>query len=148
LHQGEEEDSAIAERRWFETTPRDAADEILYQLKQVEPLTMTIAAIGPLTNLALAYQRDPITFSRVKRVVIMGGAVNVPGNICAYAEFNFRADPHAAQIVMGTSKGFEHTPQGYQHRLDLIQQGKVAPCHIVIMPLDGKPLDSYLHDFF
>ncbi|CAO3597435.1 unnamed protein product [Absidia cylindrospora] len=133
-----EEESIEEATRWFETTSRDGADEILYQLKQVEPLTMTIVAIGPLTNIALAHQRDPVTFSRAKRVVVMGGAVNVPGNICAYAEFNFRADPHAAKIVMGTSKGFQHTPEGYQQRLDLINQGKVAPSHIVIMPLDAS----------
>ncbi|KAI8343109.1 Inosine/uridine-preferring nucleoside hydrolase domain-containing protein [Chlamydoabsidia padenii] len=135
IHQ---EETISEDARWFETTNRDAADEILYQLKQVEPLTLTIVAIGPLTNIALAYQRDPVTFSRAKRVVVMGGAILVPGNICPYAEFNFRADPHAADIVMGTSKGFQHTPEGYQQRLDRIKENKVAPCHIVIMPLDAS----------
>ena len=57
----------------FQTTERDASDEILYQLKHAEPLTISILAIGPLTNIALAYQRDPIIFSRAKRIVIMGG---------------------------------------------------------------------------
>ncbi|KAI8086331.1 Inosine/uridine-preferring nucleoside hydrolase domain-containing protein [Halteromyces radiatus] len=132
-----EEETIEEQSRWFETTTRDAADEILYQLEQAEPLTVTIAAIGPLTNIALAYQRNPVIFSRAKRIVVMGGAVDVPGNIGAYAEFNFRADPHAAKIVMGTSKGFQHSPEGYQQRLDLIAQGKVAPSHIVILPLDA-----------
>ncbi|KAI9304108.1 Inosine/uridine-preferring nucleoside hydrolase domain-containing protein, partial [Cunninghamella echinulata] len=126
------------EERWFNTTQRDAADEILYQLKQSEPLTLTIVAIGPLTNIALAYQRDPITFSKAKRVVIMGGNVNTPGNTVPYAEFNFRADPHAADIVMATSKGFQHSPDGYQQRLSLIHDNKVAPMHVVVMPLDGS----------
>ncbi|CAO3640381.1 unnamed protein product [Cunninghamella blakesleeana] len=126
------------EERWFETTERDGADEILYQLKQTDPLTLTIVAIGPLTNIALAYQRDPITFSRAKRVIIMGGNYNTPGNTVPYAEFNFRADPHAADIVMSTSQGFKHTPEGYQQRLSLIENKKVAPMHIVVLPLDGS----------
>lgn len=57
----------------FQTTERDAADEILHQLNIAPPLTVTILAVGPLSNIASAYQRDPATFSRAKRVVIMGG---------------------------------------------------------------------------
>ncbi|KAI8139385.1 Inosine/uridine-preferring nucleoside hydrolase domain-containing protein [Fennellomyces sp. T-0311] len=123
--------------RAFQTTERDAADEILYQLKQAEPLTVSILAVGPLTNLALAYKRDPVTFSRAKRVVIMGGNVDCPGNVTAAAEFNFRADPDAADIILGASKGFQPTPKGYRTRLDLIQQNSQAPVHVVLLPLKG-----------
>ncbi|KAG0174933.1 hypothetical protein DFQ30_001833 [Apophysomyces sp. BC1015] len=125
-------------RKAFKTTSRDAADEILYQLEKAPPLSISICAVGPLTNIALAYQRNPIVFSRAKRIVIMGGAIHEAGNVTPTAEFNFRADPHAADLVMSASKGFEHTPEGYNHRLDLIQQGKQAPSHIVILPLDDK----------
>ncbi|KAG0193723.1 hypothetical protein DFQ28_003643 [Apophysomyces sp. BC1034] len=124
-------------RKAFKTTSRDAADEILYQLEKAPPLSISICAVGPLTNIALAYQRNPIVFSRAKRIVIMGGAIHEAGNVTPTAEFNFRADPHAADLVMSASKGFEHTPEGYNHRLDLIQQGKQAPSHIVILPLDA-----------
>lgn len=61
---------------------------------------LTIVAIGPLTNLATALQRDRAKMEKVGRIVIMGGAVKVPGNISAAAEFNFFVDPDAAQIVM------------------------------------------------
>jgi inosine-uridine nucleoside N-ribohydrolase len=57
----------------FQATPRDATDEILFQLSKAKPLTVVIIAIGPLTNLALAIERDPKTFSRAKSVVILGG---------------------------------------------------------------------------
>lgn len=61
---------------------------------------LTIVAIGPLTNIATALQQERSTLQKIGRIVIMGGAVKVPGNICAAAEFNFFVDPEAAQIVM------------------------------------------------
>lgn len=61
---------------------------------------LTIVALGPLTNVATALQRDRATMEKVGRITIMGGAVKVPGNISAAAEFNFFVDPDAAQMVM------------------------------------------------
>ncbi|CDH57324.1 inosine-uridine preferring nucleoside hydrolase [Lichtheimia corymbifera JMRC:FSU:9682] len=132
------EDLAREGKPAYQTTERDAADEILHQLKHADPLSISILAVGPLTNIALAYQRDPVTFSRAKRVVVMGGAVDTPGNVTPMAEFNFRADPDAADIVMGTSKGFKHSPEGYSTRLELIEQGKQAPMHVVVLPLSSE----------
>jgi inosine-uridine nucleoside N-ribohydrolase len=68
---------------------RSAVDEILHQLRDAPPFTVTILAIGPTTNLALAYRQDPLTFSRVKEVVVLGGAIDVPGNITPNAEVGY-----------------------------------------------------------
>ena len=57
-----------------------------------------IAAVGPLTNLALAFQQDPGLPSRLERLTIMGGSL-LWGNITAAAEFNIYCDPEAAAIV-------------------------------------------------
>ncbi|KAG0015703.1 hypothetical protein BGZ80_009694 [Entomortierella chlamydospora] len=63
----------------FTLSRRLAHDEILHQLEQSEPNTLTIIAIGPLNNVALAYEKDPVTFARCKRVICMGGCFDIPG---------------------------------------------------------------------
>ncbi|KAI8336964.1 Inosine/uridine-preferring nucleoside hydrolase domain-containing protein [Chlamydoabsidia padenii] len=135
--------------RGFVPTCRDAADEILYQLKHIEPpLSCTLIALGPLTNLALAYQRNPATFSRARRIIIMGGAVHVPGNISPYAEFNFRCDPDAANIIMRASQGF--SPQLDRQALLGCEDGTVSKKdydkYIVTLP-DSSPLYRLIKAF-
>lgn len=61
---------------------------------------LILVATGPLTNLALALLIDPDFGRKLKKLVIMGGAVRCPGNITPAAEANFYNDPEAAQAVM------------------------------------------------
>ncbi|NON62639.1 nucleoside hydrolase [Acidianus sp. RZ1] len=79
----------------------DASTAIINLSKKYE---MEFLAISPLTNLALAYLRDPSVVQRIKRVYIMGGAVYARGNITPVAEYNFWVDPDAAQIVVNEFK--------------------------------------------
>ena len=60
---------------------------------------LTIIALGPLTNVAVAIQREPEIKDRIKEIFVMGGAVEVGGNVTPYAEFNIYDDPRAANIV-------------------------------------------------
>lgn len=64
------------------------------------PGAVTIIALGPLTNLARLLRRRPAALSAAARIIIMGGAVNTPGNITPHAEFNFYSDPTAARLVI------------------------------------------------
>jgi pyrimidine-specific ribonucleoside hydrolase len=83
----------------IEPSTENAIDVIL-KTAQEYGNSLNIVALGPLTNLATAIQKDAATMKKIGRIIIMGGAVTVPGNITAAAEFNFFVDPHAAQIVM------------------------------------------------
>lgn len=65
---------------------------------------LTVLAIGPLTNLASFLERDPAGFARIGELVIMGGAVFVPGNVEGTAEFNFYRDARAARAVLNAGR--------------------------------------------
>ena len=64
------------------------------------PHEVTLVAVGPMTNLALAFQQRPDLAGLVKRLVFMGGNARVPGNVTPAAEFNIWFDPEAAQAVL------------------------------------------------
>jgi purine nucleosidase len=76
-----------------------AVDFIVETLRAEPPGTVTICALGPMTNLAMAFARAPEIRPRVARIVAMGGAWSEGGNTTPAAEFNIFADPHAAHAV-------------------------------------------------
>jgi inosine-uridine nucleoside N-ribohydrolase len=84
----------------------NAVDFILDQIKR-QPGEITLIAIGPLTNLGAAIDKDPATFHQVKRVIIMGGSIyrgyesDGAGVPAASAEYNIVVDIKAAQKVFG-----------------------------------------------
>ena len=85
------------------TAPAGDGVEFLLRTLQTRPGKVTLVATGPLTNLAQAETQVPGVLQQARQVVIMGGAVRVPGNITPTAEFNFYADPHAARQVLASA---------------------------------------------
>jgi purine nucleosidase len=73
----------------------------LVETVRAHPGQCTVVATGPLTNLALALLLEPAVVGLVAGVVVMGGALGVPGNVTATAEANFAHDPEAADLVLG-----------------------------------------------
>lgn len=82
---------------------------------------LTIVALGPLTNLAEALALDARRLARAGRIVVMGGAIAVPGNITPAAEFNFYVDPEAAARVLDAGLAIELVP------LDVTRRVVLAP---------------------
>ena len=76
-----------------------AVDFIVETLMTREAGTVTLCALGPMTNIALALIREPRIASRIRRIVAMGGGFFEGGNITPAAEFNIYVDPHAARAV-------------------------------------------------
>jgi purine nucleosidase len=81
--------------------------DALIELAAASPGEISIVAIGPLTNIAMAVVKDPRFVSNVKSLFIMGGSNNARGNITAAAEYNFYVDPEAAKTVF--EAGFDIT---------------------------------------
>lgn len=77
---------------------------------------LTIIAIGPLTNIARAWNKNPAALKRVGRIITMGGAFRVSGNTGPVAEFNYYVDPEAAGIVLNSGLPITVIP------LDVTQQ--------------------------
>lgn len=77
------------------------ADERLVEIIRKNP-GMTLLTLGPLTNIARALMKDPTIVSNIQKIVMMGGAIDVPGNKNRVAEFNMFVDPEAADIVFKT----------------------------------------------
>lgn len=71
---------------------------------------VTLVALGPVTNLAHAIDRDARALARYARVVVMGGAVDVPGNVTAGSEFNAHVDPEALARVLGAGASVDLVP--------------------------------------
>ena len=67
------------------------------------PNQVTIVALGPMTNLAIAFQTRPDLASSVKQLIFMGGNARVAGNVTPAAEFNMWFDPEAAAAVLGST---------------------------------------------
>lgn len=78
--------------------PGHAADVLVERIGRA-PGTITLVALGPLTNVALALLREPQLAQQVAHCVIMGGTSDNYGNITPSAEYNIWADPEAARIV-------------------------------------------------
>jgi purine nucleosidase len=100
-----------------------------------EPGQITLIAIGPLTNIALALRRYPEMVSQVRDFVIMGGSAG-RGNVTPAAEFNILADPEAAAIVFGA--GWTVTMVG----LDVTLQARATPAVLDRMRRLGRLADE------
>jgi inosine-uridine nucleoside N-ribohydrolase len=82
--------------------PQHAVDWLVETLMDRDDGATTIAAVAPLTNIAMALRREPRIAAKIAKLVIMAGSLRVGGNMTPAAEFNVFVDPHAAEIVFAS----------------------------------------------
>lgn len=116
-----------------------ASDDAVGALLELTNDNVTIVAIGPLTNIALAMEADPTWAKRIPRLVIMGGSTGA-GNVTAAAEFNIWADPEAAAVVF--ESGVALTMAG----LNLTQQVRMGAPEIETMRRSGSITAAFVAD--
>jgi purine nucleosidase len=96
--------------------PQQAADFIVEEVMSRPPKTITICALGPLTNIAGAIERDGRVAARIEQIVWMGGALSEGGNVTPAAEFNCYVDPEAAARVLNSSAPVVMMPLDITHK--------------------------------
>jgi inosine-uridine nucleoside N-ribohydrolase len=126
--------------------PTDAAGQIVAAARRHGP-ALTLIALGPLTNVALAVAADAVAMRGIGRVVAMGGAVDVPGNVTPEAEFNMHVDPDAAGQVLDAGLALRLVP------LDATRQAVVGRAQLEAalaaapVPLAGRIRRMTAHAF-
>ncbi|MEE9428362.1 MAG: nucleoside hydrolase [Paracoccaceae bacterium] len=98
-----------------------AVDFIIEILRREPAGTVTICPLGPLTNIAVAFEKAPDIVERVAEIVLMGGAYFEVGNITPAAEFNIYVDPEAADIVFKSGVSLVVMPLDVTHKVLVTQ---------------------------
>ncbi|WP_339769669.1 nucleoside hydrolase [uncultured Paraglaciecola sp.] len=119
--------------------PRSSAQYIVDMARQY-PGEITVVAIGPLGNLALALRLEPELPKLLKGVSIMGGAAFVPGNVTPVAEANIWNDAYAAEIVFGAD--WNLTMFG----LDVTMTVPFEPAFLEALRKNNAKLGGFVHD--
>nr|WP_321510206.1 nucleoside hydrolase [uncultured Celeribacter sp.] len=92
-------------------------DFIIETLEREPEGTVTLCPLGPLTNIATAFQKAPHIVEKVQEIVLMGGAYFEVGNITPAAEFNIYVDPEAAEIVFKSGVKLTVMPLDMTHKV-------------------------------
>ena len=109
---------------------RFSADLIADELRRA-PGEVVLITLGPLTNLAVALQREPRLPHFARQLVIMGGSYRSPGNTAPTSEWNVACDPEAMQAVLSAWEAAQGVGRPVALGLDVTERAKFVPDHIV-----------------
>jgi purine nucleosidase len=113
---------------------KHAVDFIIETLQDAETDSITLVPTGPLTNIGSAIEKQPGILTKVKEIVLMGGAMREGGNTTPCAEFNILEDPDAAQIVMRCGRPITILPLDVTHQA-LVSQQRIEQIRALATPV-------------
>ena len=96
---------------------RHGVDFTIETLRAAEPGSVSLCALGPLTDIAIALIKAPDVAARITELVILGGAAFEIGNVTPAAEFNIHVDPHAAAVVLESGVPITMIPLDVTHQV-------------------------------
>ncbi len=114
------------------------AVDLLIREIMATPGEVTLVAVGPLTNVALAMRKEPRLAGAVRELIFMGGAFRIEGNTSPLAEFNVYTDPHAAQVVFSSGAPITIMPW------DITRDVRISDAHIGRLLERGGPLARFV----
>jgi purine nucleosidase len=97
--------------------PEHGVDFLIETLRGTAPRSVTVCAVGPLTNIATALVKAPEIARQMAELVVMGGASHALGNTTPAAEFNMHADPFAAALVFDSGAPITMIPLDLTHQV-------------------------------
>ena len=106
----------------MQLTDGHAVDYIIETLRTHPANTITLCPLGPLTNIATAFQKAPDIVEKVQEIILMGGAYFEVGNMTPAAEFNIYVDPEAAEIVFKSGASIVVMPLDVTHKVLVTKQ--------------------------
>jgi purine nucleosidase len=92
-------------------------DFVIEMLRAAEAGTITLCALGPLTDIGVALIKAPEIAGKIGELVVMGGACFELGNVTPAAEFNIHTDPHAAAVVFASGVRLTMIPLDVSHQV-------------------------------
>lgn len=101
---------------------QQGAPALIVDLIASTPGEIALICLGPLTNLAMAIQSAPAEMAKVKEIIVMGGAIQVPGNVTPVSEFNVYVDPHAAALAFASGLPITLVPLDVTERVLLTEE--------------------------
>jgi purine nucleosidase len=124
---------------------RHAVDVIIDEARR-RPGEITLVALAPLTNVAIAVLREPELPRLLRGLVIMGGAYRSSGNTAPTTEWNVSVDPDAAKVVFTAWGGAAGVPRPVALGLDVTERAKFTPDHMTRLArrAGSQPDDSVL----
>lgn len=117
---------------------REHAVDFIIRTALSAPGEITLVAVGPLTNVALALRKEPRLAGALREIVMMGSALRADGNVTPRAEFNVYADPHAAHIVFSSGIPLVIMPW------DITRLVRLHESEVDRLAQPGKPIGRFI----